>query len=66
MEVQVEISENYPAFDELKNLERLRDTITRKIEVVLGVDAKITLVEPRSLMRDSGAKARRVIDKRTP
>jgi phenylacetate-CoA ligase len=65
MEVQVEISESYPAFDELKNLERLRDTITRQIEVVLGVDAKVTLVEPRSLLRDGGAKARRVIDNRT-
>jgi len=48
----------------LKNLERLRDTITRKIEVVLGVDAKVTLVEPRSLLRDGGAKTRRVIDNR--
>jgi len=65
MEVQVEISESFPAFDELKNLERLRDTITRQIEVVLGVDAKVTLVEPRSLLRDSGAKVRRVIDNRT-
>ena len=65
MEIQVEISENFPAFDELKNLERLRDTITRRIEVVLGVEAKVTLVEPRSLLRDSGAKARRVEDRRT-
>ncbi|MBN2553486.1 MAG: phenylacetate--CoA ligase, partial [Spirochaetales bacterium] len=65
MEVQVEISESYPAFDELKNLERLRDTITRKIEVVLGVEAKVTLVEPRSLLRQSGAKARRVVDNRS-
>jgi phenylacetate-CoA ligase len=65
LEVQVEISENFPAFDELKNLERLRDTISRKIEVVLGVEAKVTLVEPRSLLRESGAKARRVVDKRT-
>jgi phenylacetate-CoA ligase len=64
MEVQVEISEEFPAFDELKNLERLRDTIVRKIEVVLGVEAKVTLVEPRSLMRESGAKARRVVDRR--
>jgi phenylacetate-CoA ligase len=65
MEVQVEILESFPAFDELKNLERLRDTISRKIDVVLGVDAKVTLVEPRSLIRDSGTKARRVIDNRT-
>ncbi|UCF96553.1 MAG: phenylacetate--CoA ligase [Spirochaetaceae bacterium] len=65
MEVQVEILESYPAFDELKNLERLRDTITKKIEVVLGVEAKVTLVEPRSLLRENGAKTRRVIDKRS-
>ena len=65
MEVQVEISENYPAFDELKNLERLRDTIGRRIELVLGVEAKVTLVEPRSLMRDSRGKQRRVIDNRS-
>ena len=65
MEVQVEILESFPAFDELKNLERLRDTIARKIDVVLGVDAKVTLVEPRSLMRESGTKVRRVIDNRT-
>jgi phenylacetate-CoA ligase len=65
MEVQVEILESFPAFDELKNLERLRDTISRRIEVVLGVDAKVSLVEPRSLVRDSGAKARRVVDNRS-
>jgi phenylacetate-CoA ligase len=65
MEVQVEILESFPAFDELKNLERLRDTITRNIEVILGVEAKVTLVEPRSLLRTSEAKERRVIDNRT-
>jgi phenylacetate-CoA ligase len=66
MEIRVEILESFPAFDELKNLERLRDTITRRIEVVLGVEAKVTLVEPRSLLReqDGGAKARRVEDRR--
>ncbi len=65
IEVQVEIVESFPAFDELKNLERLRDTIAGRIEVVLGVEAKVTLVEPRSLLRASGGKARRVVDKRS-
>lgn len=64
MEVQVEISEDFPAFDELKNLERLRDTIARQIEVVLGIEAKVTLVEPRSLLREGAGKVRRVVDKR--
>jgi len=64
MDVQVEISEAVPAFDEMKNLERLRDSLARAIETVLGVQAKVSLVEPRSLARD--AKIRRVVDRRSP
>jgi len=64
MDVQVEISESVPAFDEMKNLERLRDTLARGIETVLGIQAKVSLVEPRSLARE--AKARRVLDRRAP
>jgi phenylacetate-CoA ligase len=64
MEVQVEISEQLPAFDELKNLERVRDTIARRIESALGLQAKVSLVEPRSLGRETQGKARRVVDNR--
>ena len=62
MEVQVEISESVPAIDELKNLERLRDTVARRIQASLGVQAKVTLVEPKSLRREG--KPRRVDDRR--
>jgi phenylacetate-CoA ligase len=64
MEIQVEMLESFPAFDELKNLERLRDSVARSIEQRLGVQAKVTLVEPRSLLRESGGKIRRVLDRR--
>lgn len=64
IEVQVEISEAMPAIDELKTLERLRDTVTRRIQVSLGVQAKVTLVEPRSLLRSTEGKPRRVEDRR--
>jgi len=64
MEVQVEVSEKFPAFDELKNLERLRDTIARRIETVIGIQAKVTLVEPRSLTRESQGKRRPLVDRR--
>jgi phenylacetate-CoA ligase len=64
MDVQVEISEAVPAFDEMKNLERLRDTLARSIETVLGLHAKVSLVEPRSLAREG--KIRRVVDHRAP
>jgi phenylacetate-CoA ligase len=62
MDVQVEISEALPAFDELKNLERLRDTLARGIETGLGLQAKVSLVEPRSLGGEG--KIRRVVDRR--
>ncbi len=64
MDVQVEISEALPAFDELKNLEKLRDTLARGIEAGLGLQAKVSLVEPRSLGGEG--KIRRVVDRRAP
>jgi phenylacetate-CoA ligase len=64
LEVQVELSEQLPAFDELKTLERVRGTIARRIEAVIGIQAKVSLVEPRSLGRETGGKARRVVDNR--
>jgi phenylacetate-CoA ligase len=60
----VELSEQLPAFDELKNLERVRDTIARRIESLLGLQAKVSLVEPRSLGRETQGKARRIVDNR--
>jgi phenylacetate-CoA ligase len=64
MDVQVEISETLPAFDELKNLERLRDSLARSFQTVLGLQAKVSLVEPRSLGGEGG-KIRRVVDRRS-
>jgi phenylacetate-coenzyme A ligase PaaK-like adenylate-forming protein len=60
----VELSEQLPAFDELKTLERVRDTIARRIEAVIGIQVKVSLVEPRSLGSETGGKARRVVDNR--
>jgi phenylacetate-CoA ligase len=64
MDVQVEISEAVPAFDEMKNLEKLRDSLVHRLETVLGLQAKVSLVEPRSLTREG--KSRRVEDRRAP
>jgi len=65
MEIQVEISEAIPAIDELKNLERLRDGVAQRIHSSLGVKAKVTLVEPKSLLRQEPGKSRRVEDRRS-
>lgn len=62
LEIQVEV--NAKVFsDEIKKLEQLRTRISDEIYTVLGLTAKITLVEPKTIERSQG-KAKRVIDKR--
>jgi phenylacetate-CoA ligase len=62
LEVLVEV-ENKFFSDEIKKLQELSDKIRREIESVLGVAAKVKLVEPKTIARSEG-KAKRVVDKR--
>ena len=62
IEVMVEIEERIFS-DELKVMNALRDIIAGKMRSILGISAKITLVEPQTIERSQG-KAKRVIDKR--
>lgn len=50
--------------DEVRKLEALSKKVTDAIYSVLGISARVKLVEPRSIERFEG-KAKRVIDKRT-
>lgn len=60
--VLVELTED--AFtDEVRKLESLSKSVTDNIHSVLGIAAKVKLVEPKSIERFEG-KAKRVIDKR--
>jgi phenylacetate-CoA ligase len=61
MEVKVEMSEQMPSFDEVRQLERLRGELSRRIETVLDIQAKVSFVEPRSLRASPEAK---VVDRR--
>ncbi len=62
MTVEIEVSER--AFsDHVKGIEDFERNIAKQMESVLGVSAKIRLVEPKSIARSEG-KAKRVIDKR--
>ncbi|MCI5970572.1 MAG: phenylacetate--CoA ligase [Oscillospiraceae bacterium] len=63
LEIQVELSEESFASDEIKYVEKLGAEIKKQVESTLGIAAKITLVEPKSIERSAG-KAVRVIDKR--
>lgn len=62
LEVKVEVTPE--AFsDEVKVLERLRNELKTKMKQLIGLTAKVTLVEPGSIERSTG-KAKRVIDLR--
>ena len=62
LEVRVEVVPELFS-DEVRKLEALRLHIRERIKSLLGLAAKVTLVEPNSIERSAG-KARRVIDQR--
>ena len=62
LEIWVEVSEAVFS-DEMRKLEGLEKRVRAEMESVLGINAKIKLVEPKSLARTEG-KAKRVIDRR--
>ncbi len=62
LEIQVEVNEKIFS-DEMKKLDQLKKKLEYDLKDFLGVSAKITLVEPRTIQRSEG-KAKRVIDKR--
>ena len=49
--------------DTVRGIEEQERKIAKQLDYVLGISAKVTLVEPKSLARSEG-KAVRVIDKR--
>ncbi|HAK97474.1 MAG TPA: phenylacetate--CoA ligase [Planctomycetes bacterium] len=62
LEVLIEVEERLFS-DEIKKLKELEAKIGREIVSTLGVQAKVRLVEPKTIERSMG-KAKRVIDKR--
>ncbi|HQN79983.1 MAG: phenylacetate--CoA ligase [Kiritimatiellae bacterium] len=62
LEVLVEATEGI-FFDQMWKQQEMKDKIERRLEVALGVHAKVRLVEPGSTPRSEG-KAVRVLDKR--
>lgn len=62
LEVRVEVNDRIQ-FDEIKVLETMERKLEHDIKDFLGVNAKVKLVEPKSIERGAG-KAVRVIDRR--
>ena len=61
-DVNVEMSEQLFA-DDVKSIEKIEKQITAELRSVLGIGAKVHLVNPKSIERSEG-KAKRVIDHR--
>ncbi len=61
-DINVEMSESLFA-DDVKSIERVEKSITAEIRSVLGIGAKVHLVNPKTIARSEG-KAKRVIDNR--
>ena len=62
LSIDVEIDDQFWS-DEIKVLENLKKRIHSNIASLIGINAKINLVEPQTIVRSEG-KAKRVIDKR--
>lgn len=62
MEIQIEMTRAFFS-DSIKDIEAIERRLNADIQSVLGISAKITLVEPRSIPRSEG-KAKRVVDRR--
>ena len=62
LEIKVEVLAD-ALMDSYKALEALEKEIKGKLRIILGLDAKITLVSPNTLQRFEG-KAKRVTDLR--
>ena len=62
LDVNVEMTEELFS-DDVKNIEKLEKKITEEIRNVLGIGAKVHLVNPKTIARSEG-KAKRVIDNR--
>lgn len=62
LEIQVEVNEHI-FFDEMKEQRRFVNEAEHKLASVLGISAKIKLVEPSGITRHEG-KASRVLDRR--
>ena len=62
LDVQVEMSEELFS-DDVKSIEAVEKNIKEKLRSILGISAKVSLVNPKSIARSEG-KAKRVIDNR--
>jgi phenylacetate-CoA ligase len=61
LEIWIEVSDDVFS-DEMQKMERLEQRLRAEMDSVLGISARVKLVEPRTIARTEG-KAKRVVDR---
>ena len=64
IELRIEVTPDFIVFDEIRKVQKFQEIIRQQLITRLGLHAKITLIEPKSLGRTSGKKVKRVLDQR--
>jgi phenylacetate-CoA ligase len=64
VELRIEVTPDFIVFDEIRKVQKFQEIIHQQLIIRLGLHAKITLIEPKSLGRTSGKKVKRVLDQR--
>ncbi len=64
IELKIEVTPDFIVFDEIRKVQRFQEKIQQQLITRLGLHAKITLIEPKSLGRTTGKKVKRVLDLR--
>jgi len=64
VEVQAEVSGEFPFLDEAAKVEGLRRRLASRLEETLGFRVRVSFVEANSIERSEGGKLRRVVDRR--
>ncbi len=65
LQIRTEVEQGFPLLDEIKNLERLKRQVSSALAAVLGLEARIVLVEHGTLTRAAGKRKLIVTDHRT-
>ena len=64
IEVQAEVSDDFPFLDEAAKVAGLRSRLQASIDETLGIRTRVSFVEGKSIERSQGSKLRRVVDNR--
>lgn len=64
IELKIEVTPDFIVFDEIRKVQKFQEKIRQQLITHLGLHAKITLIEPKSLGRTAGKKVKRVLDQR--